>query len=152
PPTPPPAPSPSRRRPGSVPPSSSSCSSASSTSCCSTCSSCRRSSTTWATSTWRSGSCPSLSGCCWRRAGREHPGTLTCRTTPLSFLPQLGIRLGTTDRSAQPLPVYEYACRACGETEEDLQPLGRGGPGPCSACGGGLRRRGGRGGGEYPGR
>jgi putative FmdB family regulatory protein len=39
------------------------------------------------------------------------------------------------------LPVYEYACRACGATEEHLQPLGSGPPGPCAACGGELRRR-----------
>jgi putative FmdB family regulatory protein len=39
------------------------------------------------------------------------------------------------------LPVYEYACRACGATEEHLQPLGSDAPGPCAACGGGLRRR-----------
>jgi putative FmdB family regulatory protein len=39
------------------------------------------------------------------------------------------------------LPVYEYACRACGETEEHLQPLGSDAPGPCVAWGGGTRRR-----------
>jgi len=39
------------------------------------------------------------------------------------------------------VPVYEYACRACGATEEHLQPLGSGAPGPCAACGGELRRR-----------
>jgi putative FmdB family regulatory protein len=39
------------------------------------------------------------------------------------------------------LPVYEYACRACGATEEHLQPLGSDAPGPCAACGGELRRR-----------
>ena len=39
------------------------------------------------------------------------------------------------------MPVYEYACRACGEVEEHLQPLGAGVPGPCQACGGELRRR-----------
>ena len=39
------------------------------------------------------------------------------------------------------MPVYEYACRACGATEEHLQPLGSGAPGPCAACGGELRRR-----------
>ena len=39
------------------------------------------------------------------------------------------------------MPVYEYACRACGATEEHLQPLGSDAPGPCGACGGELRRR-----------
>jgi putative FmdB family regulatory protein len=39
------------------------------------------------------------------------------------------------------MPVYEYTCRACGHLEEHLQPLGAGPPGPCSACGGELRRR-----------
>jgi putative FmdB family regulatory protein len=39
------------------------------------------------------------------------------------------------------LPVYEYACRTCGATEEHLQPLGSDAPGPCAACGGELRRR-----------
>jgi putative FmdB family regulatory protein len=39
------------------------------------------------------------------------------------------------------MPVYEYACRACGELEEHLQPLGSDAPGPCQACGGELRRR-----------
>jgi putative FmdB family regulatory protein len=39
------------------------------------------------------------------------------------------------------MPVYEYACRACGATEEHLQPLGSDAPGPCAACRGELRRR-----------
>ena len=39
------------------------------------------------------------------------------------------------------MPVYEYACRACGATEEHLQPLGSDAPGPCAACGGELRLR-----------
>ena len=39
------------------------------------------------------------------------------------------------------MPVYEYACRTCGATEEHLQPLGIDAPGPCEACGGELRRR-----------
>ena len=39
------------------------------------------------------------------------------------------------------MPVYEYACRACGEITEHLQPLGSDAPGPCAACGGELRRR-----------
>ena len=39
------------------------------------------------------------------------------------------------------MPVYEYACRACGAVTEHLQPLGSEAPGPCEACGGELRRR-----------
>jgi putative FmdB family regulatory protein len=39
------------------------------------------------------------------------------------------------------MPVYEYACRACGQVEEHLQPMGSPAPGPCQACGGELRRR-----------
>ena len=39
------------------------------------------------------------------------------------------------------MPIYEYACRACGAAEEHLQPLGSDAPGPCAACGGELRRR-----------
>ena len=39
------------------------------------------------------------------------------------------------------MPVYEYACRACGAAEEHLQPLASDAPGPCAACGGELRRR-----------
>lgn len=39
------------------------------------------------------------------------------------------------------MPVYEYTCRACGQVEEHLQPLGSGAPGPCGSCGGELRRR-----------
>ena len=39
------------------------------------------------------------------------------------------------------MPLYEYTCRSCGETEEHLQPLGAGLPGHCQACGGELRRR-----------
>ena len=39
------------------------------------------------------------------------------------------------------MPVYEYACRACGALEEHLQPMGSDAPGPCQACGGELRRR-----------
>jgi putative FmdB family regulatory protein len=39
------------------------------------------------------------------------------------------------------VPVYEYACRGCGEITEHLQPLGSDAPGPCPACGGELRRR-----------
>lgn len=39
------------------------------------------------------------------------------------------------------MPVYEYRCRACGATEEHLQPMGSDAPGPCEACGGELRKR-----------
>ncbi len=39
------------------------------------------------------------------------------------------------------MPMYEYTCRSCGKTEEHLQPLGAGPPGPCQACEGELRRR-----------
>jgi len=38
------------------------------------------------------------------------------------------------------MPVYEYRCRACGATLEELQPVGASAPGPCPACGGELRR------------
>jgi putative FmdB family regulatory protein len=39
------------------------------------------------------------------------------------------------------MPLYEYTCRSCGQTEEHLQSLGEGAPGSCDACGGELRRR-----------
>jgi putative FmdB family regulatory protein len=39
------------------------------------------------------------------------------------------------------MPLYEYVCRACGNAEEHLQPLGAQAPGACQACGGELRRR-----------
>jgi len=39
------------------------------------------------------------------------------------------------------MPVYEYACTACGEVEEHLLPLGADGPEACAACGGALRRK-----------
>jgi putative FmdB family regulatory protein len=39
------------------------------------------------------------------------------------------------------MPMYEYTCRSCGQTEEHLQALGAGPPGPCQACAGELRRR-----------
>jgi putative FmdB family regulatory protein len=42
------------------------------------------------------------------------------------------------------VPIYEYACRACGHVLEALQPMGEGPPGPCRECGGELRRRYGR--------
>ena len=38
------------------------------------------------------------------------------------------------------MPVYEYRCRSCGHSVEELQPRGTGPPGPCPACGGELRR------------
>ena len=38
------------------------------------------------------------------------------------------------------MPVYEYRCRSCGLTSEEIQPMGSGPPGPCSNCGGELRR------------
>ena len=42
------------------------------------------------------------------------------------------------------MPVYEYRCRSCGATTEEIQPMGAGPPGPCAVCGGELRRRYGR--------
>jgi putative FmdB family regulatory protein len=42
------------------------------------------------------------------------------------------------------MPLYEYRCRACGHTLEEVQPMGSGPPGPCPVCGGELRRRYGR--------
>lgn len=39
------------------------------------------------------------------------------------------------------MPVYEYACRDCEAAEEHLQALGAGVPGPCTACGGELRKK-----------
>jgi putative FmdB family regulatory protein len=38
------------------------------------------------------------------------------------------------------MPVYEYRCRACGHTAEEVQAMGAGPPGPCPACGGQLKR------------
>jgi putative FmdB family regulatory protein len=38
------------------------------------------------------------------------------------------------------MPVYEYACKACGHRLEEVQPMGSGPPGPCPECGGDLRR------------
>lgn len=38
------------------------------------------------------------------------------------------------------MPIYEYRCRACGDSVEEVQPMGAGPPGPCPACGGELRR------------
>ncbi|MBI4260176.1 MAG: FmdB family transcriptional regulator [Actinobacteria bacterium] len=42
------------------------------------------------------------------------------------------------------MPIYEYACRSCGNRLEELQKLGEGPPGPCPRCGGELRRAYGR--------
>jgi putative FmdB family regulatory protein len=39
-----------------------------------------------------------------------------------------------------PVPLYEYRCRACGHRLEELQPMGAEPPGACPSCGGGLRR------------
>jgi putative FmdB family regulatory protein len=38
------------------------------------------------------------------------------------------------------MPVYEYRCRACGSTLEEIQPMGAPPPGPCPKCGGELKR------------
>jgi putative FmdB family regulatory protein len=38
------------------------------------------------------------------------------------------------------VPVYEYRCRSCEATLEEIQPMGAGPPGPCRRCGGELRR------------
>jgi putative FmdB family regulatory protein len=38
------------------------------------------------------------------------------------------------------VPVYEYRCRSCDATVEEVQPMGAGAPGPCPQCGGELRR------------
>jgi putative FmdB family regulatory protein len=42
------------------------------------------------------------------------------------------------------VPLYEYRCHQCGETTEEIQPMGAGPPGPCPSCGGTLQRRYGR--------
>ena len=39
------------------------------------------------------------------------------------------------------MPIYEFACRACGAVEEHLLALGADGPATCEACGGALRRK-----------
>lgn len=61
--------------------------------------------------------------------------------------PQLWITLGTSGGPVpapsvwtSAMPLYEYVCRACGNREEHLQPLGASPPGPCETCGGELRR------------
>jgi putative FmdB family regulatory protein len=38
------------------------------------------------------------------------------------------------------VPIYEYRCRSCGESLEEIQPMGAAPPGACQACGGELRR------------
>jgi putative FmdB family regulatory protein len=38
------------------------------------------------------------------------------------------------------VPVYEYRCRSCSATREEIQPMGAGPPGPCELCGGELGR------------
>jgi putative FmdB family regulatory protein len=38
------------------------------------------------------------------------------------------------------VPVYEYRCRACGASREEVQPMGAPHPGQCLECGGELRR------------
>jgi putative FmdB family regulatory protein len=39
------------------------------------------------------------------------------------------------------MPVYEYRCRVCGHSLDALQPMGAAKPpGPCTECGGELRR------------
>ena len=38
------------------------------------------------------------------------------------------------------MPVYQYRCRSCGAEREEIQAMGAGPPGPCSECGGELRR------------
>ena len=38
------------------------------------------------------------------------------------------------------MPLYEYRCRQCGHSLEEIQPMGAGPPGPCPQCGGELRR------------
>ena len=43
------------------------------------------------------------------------------------------------------MPVYEFRCRSCGTTVDELQPMGAAEPsGACPSCGGELRRSYGR--------
>lgn len=37
------------------------------------------------------------------------------------------------------MPIYEYRCRACAATHEEIQPMGAPPP-PCPKCGGEMRR------------
>ncbi len=38
------------------------------------------------------------------------------------------------------MPLYEYRCRQCGHSLEEIQPMGAEPPSPCPKCGGELRR------------
>jgi putative FmdB family regulatory protein len=38
------------------------------------------------------------------------------------------------------VPLYEYTCADCGHRLEEIQKMGSGPPGPCSRCGGELKR------------
>ena len=38
------------------------------------------------------------------------------------------------------MPIYEYRCRACESTLEEIQPMGSPPPGACPRCGGELKR------------
>ena len=38
------------------------------------------------------------------------------------------------------MPIYEYRCRSCGATREELAPVGAPPPAACERCGGELRR------------
>jgi putative FmdB family regulatory protein len=38
------------------------------------------------------------------------------------------------------MPIYEYRCKECGTSREEMQPMGAPAPGACQACGGELRR------------
>jgi putative FmdB family regulatory protein len=38
------------------------------------------------------------------------------------------------------VPVYQYRCRTCRAEREEIQTMGAGPPGPCTECGGELRR------------
>ena len=43
------------------------------------------------------------------------------------------------------VPIYEFRCATCGDTLEELRPVGETAPpGPCPRCGGKLRRAYGR--------
>jgi putative FmdB family regulatory protein len=38
------------------------------------------------------------------------------------------------------MPIYEYRCSQCRNPTDELQPMGAAPPGPCTVCGGELRR------------
>jgi putative FmdB family regulatory protein len=38
------------------------------------------------------------------------------------------------------VPVYEYRCRSCGATVEEIQSMGAPPPNPCPKCGGELKK------------